>query len=397
MNNKKLLYSIILIIVFVGFLSCEIWAIDIQNTTDSIQNRLQTNDVNELQNLHNEVQNYVQDANNQLVDVQTGLSETMMQIQNLDEKINQYQTEIDSISAQSNGLKESIDKLEQELAIAQQNYDEKKQILETRLVVLYEAGQTAYLDVLLNSKSLTDFISRYYFITEIANYDENLLEEAELEKTRIEVAKNTLNEQKEKYKVAKDNTEKTAILLENTKVVKNNYINLLSDEEKKLQQQIDTYNQQIREIESEIVTLTTANIGADYVGGGFLWPVPGYSRISSPFGTRVHPITGVTKLHTGTDVPAPKGTHFLAMNSGLVVKASYNAAYGNMVIINHGGGVATLYAHGDNILVQVGQYVNKGDPVLEVGTTGYSTGPHAHFEIRINGQYVDPMNYVKPE
>ena len=109
---------------------------------------------------------------------------------------------------------------------------------------------------------------------------------------------------------------------------------------------------------------------------------------------RTHPITGVYKLHTGVDIAAPIGADFVAANDGGVVKAEYNAAYGNMVILDHGGGVQTLYAHGSQIMVQVGQEVKTGDVVLKVGSTGYSTGPHAHFEVRINGVVTNPIEYI---
>ena len=136
------------------------------------------------------------------------------------------------------------------------------------------------------------------------------------------------------------------------------------------------------------------SISADYIGGAMTWPIPGYTTITSEYGMRVHPITGAYKLHTGTDIGAPMGADFVSAAKGVVVKATYNAAYGNMVIIDHGGGVQTLYAHGSEILVQVGQEVEAGTPVLKVGSTGYSTGPHAHFEIRINGQTVNPLEYL---
>ena len=124
------------------------------------------------------------------------------------------------------------------------------------------------------------------------------------------------------------------------------------------------------------------------------WPTPGYTRITSPYGMRTHPITGVYKLHTGVDLGAPYGSNFIAATDGTVIIAGYNTAYGNMVIIDHGGGVSTLYAHGSKIMVEVGQTVKKGDIVLKVGSTGYSTGPHAHFEVRVNGKVVDPMPYI---
>ncbi len=110
---------------------------------------------------------------------------------------------------------------------------------------------------------------------------------------------------------------------------------------------------------------------------------------------RVHPITKQYKLHTGIDIGAPTGANFIAVADGLVIKAGWSAAYGNMVIIDHGGGVTTLYAHGSEIVAEVGQFVSRGDVVLKVGSTGYSTGPHAHFEVRINGKYVQPLNFLE--
>ena len=141
--------------------------------------------------------------------------------------------------------------------------------------------------------------------------------------------------------------------------------------------------------------ISVSGIGEDYVGGTLVWPVPGRTSLTSLYGMRVHPITGAYKLHTGIDISAPLGTYFVAAANGVVSKATYNTAYGNMVIIDHGGGVQTLYAHGNSILVQVGDEVKAGTPVLEVGSTGYSTGPHAHFEIRINGQTVNPLDYYQ--
>ena len=168
----------------------------------------------------------------------------------------------------------------------------------------------------------------------------------------------------------------------------------MSEEELALQQSIEEYQNQITEIEKEIRILAIANVSEKYVGGTMAWPTPGYTRITSQFGMRTHPITGIYKLHTGVDLGAPYGSNFIAANDGLVTYAGYNAAYGNMVIIDHGGGVTTLYAHGSEILVNVGDMIYQGTPVLKVGSTGYSTGPHAHFEVRIGGEYVQPLDYI---
>lgn len=132
------------------------------------------------------------------------------------------------------------------------------------------------------------------------------------------------------------------------------------------------------------------------IGNGmFCWPIPGYSAITSEFGMRTHPITGVYKLHTGTDIGAPEGADFVAMADGIVVTAGTNTAYGNMVMINHGNGVVTLYAHGSKTLVKTNDIVKQGEAVLKVGSTGFSTGPHAHFEVRINDEYVNPMQFFE--
>ena len=149
------------------------------------------------------------------------------------------------------------------------------------------------------------------------------------------------------------------------------------------------------EVNKEILAIALEGIDTKYIGGELAWPIPGYTRVTSKYGMRTHPITGVYKLHTGVDVSAPTGANFVAANDGIVVKAGYNGAYGNMVIIDHGGGVSTLYAHGSEIMVQVGETVKREETVvLKVGSTGYSTGPHAHFEVRLNGIVTDPMPYI---
>ena len=230
----------------------------------------------------------------------------------------------------------------------------------------------------------------------MADSNVDFLDTIEKQKKIIEEQKEKLEEQKKQVNTSKEEKEKAAIILENTRVMKNTYTSQLTDQEKQIQSEIDAYQTQLNQLEAEIQAITANSliINPNYIGGEMLWPVPGYTKLSSTFKMRVHPITGVYKLHTGIDIPAPIGTNFLAANEGIVVKASYNSAYGNMVMVDHGGGVSTLYAHGDQIMVTLGQTVKKGDVVLKTGNTGNSTGPHAHFEVRINGTPVDPLPYV---
>lgn len=347
-----------------------------------------------LQTEREKLQNQINEASDQLEEVQEELSENLKQVQKLDEKIANSQQEIDELNIKIAQLQTSIDDVEDKLKVAEEKYDKQKKLLDNRLIAVYESSDTQYLDVILSSKSISEFLSNYFLITELATYDTELLEEMQTKKQEIELSKKRLNTNQEQLAIIKANQTKTAKILENTKTVRENFIAKLSDTEKEIQSKIDEYNTRFAEINSEILSMALQEIDSEYIGGELAWPVPGYTRISSNYGMRTHPITGVYKLHTGVDISAPMGANFIAANDGLVTKAAYNSAYGNMVIIDHGGGVSTLYAHGSEILVQVGQIVKRGEPVLKVGSTGYSTGPHAHFEVRLNGIVTDPIPYI---
>ena len=312
----------------------------------------------------------------------------------MDEKIESSNKELEEINTKISELQTSMDEVQAKLKIAEENYNNQKEKLDNRLIAVYESSNTEYLDVILSSKNISEFLSNYFLITELAKHDTELLEDMQSKKNEIERAKNKLENDKKKLATTKANQSKTVKILENTKTVRENYISKLSNSEKEIQAKIDEYNSQFAAINAEILAMVKDGIAAEYIGGELEWPVPGYTRISSKYGMRTHPITGVYKLHTGTDISAPMGANFIAANDGIVTKAEYNGAYGNMVIIDHGGGVSTLYAHGSEILVQVGQTVKRGEPVLKVGSTGYSTGPHAHFEVRLNGVVTDPMPYI---
>ena len=351
-------------------------------------------EIDDLQNKQQELQNQLDDANGELEGVQSDLSENLQQVQKLDEKISNSQTELDELNNKITELQNTINDVESKLKVAEENYYKQKDVAEQRLVAIYEEGETQYLDVVLTSRSISDFLSNYFLVTELATYDAEILEDLERQKNEIETNKKKLDSSKEELATIKANQTKTAKILENTKSVRENFIAKLTEEEKKIQADIEEYTRRFEEVNAEILQLALQGIDTKYIGGVLAWPVPGYTRITSKYGMRTHPITGVYKLHTGVDISAPMGANFIAANDGIVTKAGMNSAYGNMVIIDHGGGISTLYAHGSEILVHVGQTVKKGDAILKVGSTGYSTGPHAHFEVRINGVVTDPMPYI---
>ena len=347
-----------------------------------------------LQDQQQDLQNQLDESNNQLEEVQSQLSENLQQIEKLDEKIQQSEEKITKLNDQVTQLQTEISDIQAKLEVAEKNYETQKQVMEKRLVAIYEAGDTKYIDVLLKSNNISEFLSNYYLITEITSMDQSLLDEVETQKKEIELSKQKLEKNQTSLASALQTQTQTSTVLQNTKTLRENYIARLSDEEKAKQAQIDEITAQYEAVNNQILELAKQGLDTVYIGGVLAWPVPGYTKITSNYGMRVHPITGQYKLHTGVDISAPIGANFVAANDGIVTKAEYNIAYGNMVIIDHGGGISTLYAHGSEILVTVGQTVKRNEAILKVGSTGYSTGPHAHFEVRINGVVTNPIEYI---
>ena len=378
--RKNLCIVLILLICFVTTFTYA------ENETENNNNNLQTK--------RDELQNQLNETNGELNEVQSNLSENLQQIEKLDEKISSSEEQLEQQESKITELKESISQLETELNTITEKYDKQVELFKQRMVAIYIAGDTQYLDVLLNSSSLSDFISSYYIISQLTQIDEELINNLETKKKSMDLSMQKLENEKKELATIVENQTRTTRTLQNTKKMRENFIAKLSDEEKNLQEKIDEINQQYDIVNQQILALAQQGIDTAYIGGELEWPVPGYTRITSKFAMRVHPITGQYKLHTGVDIGAPDGANFVAANDGIVVKAELNAAYGNMVIIDHGGGISTLYAHGSAILVEVGQSVKRGDSILKVGSTGYSTGPHAHFEVRINGVATDPLPYI---
>ena len=359
-------------------------SIETENTTVST----------DLQTQRDLLKQQLDQATVDLSTIQTDLSENLQQIQKLDDKISSAEQELSEQESKIEELKKSINDVEEQLDTVTEKYNKQKDLFEQRIVALYEAGEIQYLDVLVKSTSLTDFISTYYQISEIAQSDEELLEDIEQKRKTIDLSKRKLENEKNSLADILETQTRLTRTLQNTKVIRESFITRLSEEEQAKQKEIDDYNTQYEEVNRQIIASVMEGINTEYIGGELAWPVPGYTRITSEYKMRVHPITGVYKLHTGVDISAPMGANFIAANDGVVIKAEMNGAYGNMVVIDHGGGISTLYAHGSEILVHVGQTVKRGEAVLKVGSTGYSTGAHAHFEVRINGVTTNPLPYI---
>jgi murein DD-endopeptidase MepM/ murein hydrolase activator NlpD len=348
----------------------------------------------DLEDRRRELQEQIAQSGLEIENIQIELTEALEKMNNLDKQIYDYEESIDKIDKELQEIEKNIKTKEKEITILQMDYERVKEAFADRIVYLYETNDTRYLDVLLSSKSIVEFISNYYLIGEMLEYDSNLIEKLDNNKEALEVAKQDLEKTKKELEERKTEKQRIAITLENSKIVKNSYVNSLTEQEKATKEKIETYQEELDLINLEMLLSSMENNDSIYVGGIFLWPTPGYYTITSPFGMRLHPILKTYRVHTGMDIGAPMGTYILAANSGVVSKATYSVSYGNLVMINHGNGISTAYAHGSEILVEEGQEVKRGDIIMKVGSTGWSTGPHLHFEIIVNGTKIDPYPYV---
>lgn len=347
-----------------------------------------------------EIQEKKEEVQQKLEYVQEELSSSIVKIQELDDTITQAESDITSLEEELNSLQTQIDENTNKLNEIQTNYENNEQLLQQRLVAMYEIGEASYLDILLHSTSLIDFLSTYYSIEEIINSDTELLAQINKEKQEVEKTKNALDEQKASLKVKKAKKEQLAVITQNNKTLKEQAVTNLSQEEQELQKKIEEYKAEEQRIEALIQLASNEyEYSGDYTGGIMAWPIAkSGTYITSAYGTREHPIQGVVKMHTGIDIGnAGFGAPIIAAADGIVTMAGYYGGYGNCVIINHGNGISTLYGHGQTILTQVGKEVKKGDLIMEVGSTGNSTGPHLHFEVRVNGSCVNPMSYLQGE
>ena len=390
---KKKIISIILIILILQYFCTFVFA------ENSITNEITNNVANKntLEEQKQEVEDKIDETTGKLEYLQTELSATMIRVQEIEDKVLAYESDVQTLGTQMENLQTSIDDTTQKLAIASQSYTEKSDMLAKRLVAMYESGNISYLDVLLNSNNITDFISRYYVLEEIAEYDSILIKQVEEEKKSIETTKQKLENEQAEIKIVKAKLEQTSLVLNNMKTLQQSYVDDLTEAEKILQQQITDYKKEQAEIEEKILLANSVDINIQYTGGEMLWPVAiSGTVITSTYGMREHPIQGVVKEHTGIDIGnAPMGSPVVAAADGIVTYAGWLGGYGNCVMINHGDGVVTLYGHGNKILTELNAEVKQGDAIMEVGSTGNSTGPHLHFEVRVNGAITNPLNYVK--
>ena len=335
-------------------------------------------------------------------------------VRELDASLGTLNAELEELGEQITEKEADIEAAGQELALAKGGEAGQYESMKLRIKYMYERGETSYLDMLLQSKSMLQLINRAEYIQKISEYDRRKMEEYEAAREAVAAREKQLNQEHERLLDFQEQTEAKQQSVETLLAKKNQELKNFESQIDTAQGQISEYERDIKAQENKVKQLEAeikrkeeeARKAAEAAGKTyntvslgnirFIWPCPASSRITSGFGKRSSPTEGASVNHQGIDIGAASGSSVLAAASGTVVIATYSYSAGNYIMINHGGGVYTVYMHCSQLLASEGQSVMQGQTIAKVGSTGYSTGPHLHFGIRANGQYVNPGSYVSP-
>ena len=383
------------------------------------------NDVmKELNNKKESNQEKITETQKEKEEVTEEKKKVTAEVEKLNTQITDYENQIDELDSKISDLNSKISDSQSKLNKAEEDFTSQQKLLDSRLIAIQEAGETSYLDFLLSSEDITDLISNYYLISEIATNDTQLLEKIQKQKEEIKKAKEELESSKRELDTSKASKESVSVQLKTAKNDKDKQVAQLSEDEKKLQAKLDELRQANRSIDSQIKAeqenvrkyieeqnrkkaqnSNNAKTQNNQAGGttkagssGFIYPVPsGYTRVTTGMYYSSGSYHGAIDFGSG----GINGQPVYAVADGYVVTSTrLSGSYGNYILIAHANGLYTLYAHGQDgsRTVSAGQTVTQGQQIMRVGSTGNSTGPHLHFEVRTSpGTYSNrqnPLNYL---
>lgn len=345
-------------------------------------------------------------AKQMLQDLETMKSSVESKVAELDTELTTVNAQLEELQKKLQDKIQEIEKTKEDISKAKAVEEKQYEDMKVRIKYMYEQGNTQYAALILESQSIADFLNKADYVASISEYDRQMLEKYEETRKQVEELEARLVVEQQELEVqekeTKDKVEAIEVLVEAKEAELETVNGQIASKEQLIAEyeaDIEEQNRVIQELEAAAKKAAeeAAQTGAStpkYDGGIFAWPCPAYTRISSPFGYRMHPTLGVVKFHNGVDLAAPAGSAILAAYDGTVISAAYNDSMGNYVMINHGDGIYTIYMHASALYVSAGQKVTKGETIAAVGTTGRSTGNHLHFSVRVNGEYVDPMGYI---
>ena len=333
-----------------------------------------------------------------LDDLETAKDSIEDYIVQLDLELTKIQVEISRLERTQKELEESIAETQRNLELAKSAQDDQYNAMKQRIQMVYESGNKGYLDVLLTASSMADMLNKTEYVSQVSLYDYNLLNKLQKIKEQVANMKMKLDKDLETNTTlqAEVNAQKEtmeALVAEKSEQVKQYETSIEAQ-----QDEVEKYAAAQAEAEAIIAAAETAASSSStstYTGGVFTWPAPGNTRITSYFGSRTSPTPGASSDHKGIDIACNTGDPIVAAASGTVIVATYNYAEGNYICIDHGGGVVSVYMHNSALLVSAGEAVVAGQQIAQAGSTGYSTGPHLHFGVRVDGIYQDPLGYLQ--
>lgn len=351
------------------------------------------------------------DLEDQLADIQSQISSAQEEQANALEVIKAVMGRLDAIQAELDAANAELERIHGEQArlneqirqneiALQKAIDDlhaRQAILAKRVRAIYMHGQLNYVDVVIGSRSFSDFANRLELLKRVIRADFSLILEIQDKQREIEAQRAQLDQEKAQLDALEAEAQKAQEAIEAKRAEQQSAL----DEARAHKAAAEQVEQELQQASADVQARIEARLREQQSGGGYTgvvgsgqlsWPCSG--PITSPFGYRVHPIFGVEISHAGIDIGVPEGTPVQAADGGTVIESGWISGYGYTIIIDHGNGIQTLYAHNSSLIAGSGQSVSKGEVVAYSGQTGNVTGPHCHFEVRINGSPVDPMGYL---
>ena len=391
--------ALVLILVLAAGISIQASSASTEKVTEDAAS---TKSLQEAQDEKAQLEKALKEAQSTIEDLRDSKGDIESKVTELNQQLIDISARITDLENQLTAKSEDIQETKDELAGAKEREAQQYADMKVRIQFMYENGQTSYLEALLSSRNISEFLNSADYIAQIQSYDRqklteyqdtvesivNLEAQLEQEYTDLEALKSTV--ESNKATVAAMMRQKESELAD------------ISGDIEDAQSDADYYAAEIQAQEELIAAIKRAEAekaaaGVEehpYTGGAFRWPCPSSTRVTSDYGTRVSPMSGASSNHKGIDIGASAGADIIAAADGTVTAASYSSAAGNYVMIDHGGGLYTVYMHASSLLVSPGQTVSAGDVIAKVGSTGISTGSHLHFGVSLNGSYVSPWSYM---
>lgn len=353
---------------------------------------------------YKKLQNQIKNTNKKINDTKKKERSVARQLETLGQKITLTQQKVNVINLKVVRVKGNIGRLTKEIDSKEKEIEKTKELLKSRFIAIYKYGGVTEFNLLMSSCGTQDALNTSYLLSKIAKEDQHLIARLERESAGLRDICDNLKKEQVSYENHMSNLRAEKRKLNNAASEQNKTLKQVRREKSLYIAQQKEFRNASKELQNKVNRLIAEKrkLRASqkrgipttyYKGGRLMWPAQG--KITSRFGTRVHPVFKTKTTHTGLDIAAPKGNPVRAANSGEVLYTGWMRGYGQVIIIDHGANLTTVYAHLSRILCQEDEKVRRGQQIGSIGSTGVATGNHLHFEVRVNGRAVDPMKYLR--